>query len=153
VAFGLFDELTASPTEPMPKVFAEARERDARAHLEYLATGDDPTRYHWKVCAMVANIIEVMGELGMVQDTAGLLQDAQQVLKDSADYAIAHGVPPRLVGPEVRAIEVLIDAYADVMEALPHRDFIRAVRETDKRLRGTKRPDDYDANPAKRRKR
>lgn len=148
----LFDELAASPTVPMPKAFAEARLKDARKHLEYLAVGDDPTRYHWVVVATVGNVIEVMVELGMIQDPGGLLQDAQQVLKDCADYALDHGVPPRLVGAEVHAIEALLDAYADVMAALPHRDFIRAIRETDKRARGQKRPGDYDANPAKRKR-
>lgn len=149
--FTLFDEMAASPTDPMPAGFAEARLKDARSHLEYMITGDDPTRYHWKVIATVGNIIEVMDELGMTTDAHGLLQDAQQVLKDVADYSIEHGTPPRLVGAEITAIETLLDAYADVMATMPHRDFIRAVRETDKRMRAP-RPSDYDANPAKRRK-
>lgn len=147
----LFDELAASPTNPMPPEFAEARLKDARAHLDELASGHDPTRYHWKVLATCGNVIETMAELKLIEDPGGLLQDAQQVLKDSADYAVEHGVPPRLVGQEVHAIDALLDAYADIMAAMPHRDFIRAVRETDKRMRAP-RPGDYDANPAKRKK-
>lgn len=150
-AFTLLDELRASPTEPLPAAQRQARVKDARFNLDQLAHGAAPSRYNWKVLATVGNIFEVMLELELVQDPEKLLWRAQNVLKSAAEHAIEHDVLPRLVGVEIEVIASLINAYEEVLEVLPHRDLIRVLRETDKRMR-VRRPGDFDANPAKRKR-
>jgi hypothetical protein len=150
-AFTLLDEIRASKTDPLPLAQRQARVKDARDNLAMLTHGAEPSRFHWRVLATVGNIFEVMLELEMVNDPEGLLWKAQNTLKAAAEYSIEHGVAPRLVGEEAETIASLINAYEEVMAVISHREFIRVLRETDKRMR-VLRPGDYNANPAKRRK-
>jgi hypothetical protein len=146
--YTLLDELRASPTEPMPEATRRARMADIRKHFHELAYGLAPTRREWKVIAVVGNMFETMLRFKMVEDPHGILAAAQSVLIQVAEHALDNSVPVRLVGTEVAIIETLIDAYGDVLEALPHRDIIKVARETNIQMR---KPG-YDANPAKRKK-
>lgn len=151
-AYTLLDEMAASPTEPLPASLREARIKDARFNLDELIHGLTPTSYNWKVLATVGNVLEVMLELKMIQDPGEALLAAQRTLRDAAEYALDHGVAPRLAGAEIEPIATLLNAYEEVLEALPHRDLIRVLRETEKRMR-VRRPGDYDASPRKRKDR
>ena len=150
-AFSLFDEMRASPTEPMPAGERQLNVARAREHLGHLTYGADPNRQNWKVLAVIGNFFQAMLDQKLIQDPDNLLGAAKAVLLASSNYAADHGVMVRLSPPEAAVIENLISAYDDVLAALPHRDFIRAVRAADKRMR-QRLPGDYDANPAKRRK-
>jgi hypothetical protein len=147
-AFSLLDEIRASPEHPMPAAKREDEMRAAQSHLANLAYGAVPTRQNWKVLTTVGNLFQTMLTFGLVKDEDGLLEHAKAVLYSASQHAAKHGVPLRLVGAEVAIMENLLLAYDEVLQALPHRDFVRVCRETDKRMR-VQRPGDYDANPAK----
>jgi hypothetical protein len=148
--YSLLDEMMASATEPLPAAQREERIKDARFHLEELATGTAPTRLNWKTIAMIGNIFNVMTELKMVDDPDNLTTQVQHTLKAVAERAVA-GQALRLGRDEMPVVASLINAYEEVLEVLPHRDLIRALRETEKRVR-VWRPGDFNANPAKHRK-
>jgi hypothetical protein len=150
-AFSLFDEIRASPEHPMPAAERERNVTGARRHLEQLAYGAAPSRLNWKVLATIGNFFQTMLTLDLVKGEDGLLEHAKAVLYSASQHADKHGVPLRLVGVEVAIMENLLQAYDNVLAALPHRDFIRVCRETDKRMR-VQRPGDYDANPARKEK-
>jgi hypothetical protein len=149
--FTLLDELRASPDHPMPERDAARRVAEVRKNLDALAHGTQPDKVNWRLVALAGNILEVMRELDMINDPDDLLADSFGVLRSVAEYATQHGVPPRLVGAEIAIVDGMVQAFADALAGLPHRTVIRAMRETDKRMR-VLRPTDYDANPNKRRK-
>lgn len=151
-SLSLVDEMIASPTAPMPAEDARQRVAAAREHLDALQHAAEPTVMNWRVCAMVGNVIEVMLGLGLVQDDEGLLANAQRVLRAASEHAIAHNVPPRLVGAEVQHVAALVDAFEQVLAEVPHRAMVRVFRETDVLMRrlnqGQRRPGDYVARRA-----
>lgn len=148
-SFSLAEELIASPTNPMPAPDAAERVRVAREHLERLQYAAEPTVMDWRVCAMVGNVIEIMLELGIVQDAQGLLQDAQAALLEASERALNRGAPIRLSGTGIKSLTWLVDSFEDILTLVPHRTMVRAFRETDKRMRalnlGQRRPGDYIA--------
>jgi hypothetical protein len=148
-SYGLVDEMLASPVNPLPAADAADRVRAARASLEALQHATEPAVMDWRVCAMVGNVIEVMLSMELIEDPAGVLADAQGVLRAASEHAIEHNVPPRLVGAEVRAVEALVDAFELVLTTKAHRTMIRVFRETDVLMRrlnqGQRRPGDYVA--------
>lgn len=149
--FTLLDELQASPDQPMPAADAARRVAEVRRNLDALAHGTQPDKVNWRLVALAGNILEVMRELDMIQDPDDLLLDSFGVLRAVAEHATQHGVPPRLVGTEIAIVDGMVQAFEDVLKEMPHRSVIRAMRETDKRMR-VLRPTDYDANPNKRRR-
>jgi hypothetical protein len=147
-AFSLLDEIRASPEHPMPDGERQVNVQAARQHLGQLAYGAAPSRLNWKVLSTIGNFFQTMLTLGMIQDEDGLLDHAKAVLFTASKHAVEHGTMLRLVGAEVAIMENMLEAYDEVLAALPHRDAIRVFRETDKRMR-VRRPGDYDANPEK----
>jgi hypothetical protein len=145
----LVDEMMASPVNPMPEADAADRVAVARLHLANIQTAPVPTVMDWRVCAMVGNVVEVMIELGYIDDPDDLLMDGQAALKDAAERALERTGVIRFTGDELRVVGELIDGFADILGYLPHRKVIRAFRETDKRMRaldaGQRRPADYVA--------
>lgn len=148
-SFTLVDEMMASPTAPMPAADAADRVSVARQHLAEIQTAPAPTVMDWRVCAMVGNVVEVMLELGYIDDPDGLLMDGQAALRYAAERALDRTGVIRFTGDELRAVAELIDGYADILGFLAHRKVIRAFRETEKRMRaldaGQRRPGDYVA--------
>jgi hypothetical protein len=148
-SLSLVDEMLASPVHPLPPADAAERVRAAREHLEQLQHAAEPTVMNWRVCAMVGNVIEVMLTMQLIDDPDRVLANAQGVLRAASEHALAHDVPPRLVGVEASAISDLIDAFEHVLAEVPHRTMIRVFRETDVLMRrlnaGQRRPGDYVA--------
>lgn len=148
-SYTLVDEMLASPSNPMPPADASERVRAAREHLAQIQTAPRPALMDWRVCAMVGNVIEIMLELGVVQDHQGLLPDAQEALKEASERALSTGAPIRLTGRGLTSVTWLIDSFEEILALVPHRTMIRAFRETDKRMRmldrGQRRPGDYIA--------
>lgn len=147
--FTHIDVLLASPTEPMPADEVSRRVAIASHYLDELLTAPAPSVLAWRCCAMVGNVMEVLLDLGVVQDPDALLAEAFQALRVAATRNVSTGAAIRLTGPGIVAVRTLFREYGEILAQLPHRTVINAYRQTERRLRsidaGVKRPGDYVA--------
>ena len=132
--YSLLDEMTASPSQPMRK--------DRRVHqlavmwegLQAIETDPKPNPDHWRVCSDAVNMMETMVEMGVIEDTSGLLLDAVAGLAGAGQRAM-RGDTIRLDGPGIRAVRSVLEDYATVIETLSERTMVRCHRRTEKRIR------------------
>lgn len=132
--YTLLDEMTASPTQPMRK--------DRRVHqltvmwegLQAIETAPAPNTDHWRVCSDAVNMMETMVEMGVIEDSSGLLRDAVGGLALAGKRAM-RGEPIRLDGPGIRAVRAVLEDYATVIETLSERSMVRCHRRTERRIR------------------
>jgi len=147
--YSTWDELMASPTEPMP--IAKRTHQLSRMYegLHAIETADKPTTDDWRVVSDAVNLVETLVlDMKICEDNDGLLDDAIKALAESGRRYTKTGANIRLDAPGIQAVRSVLADYASLLEQLPERTMMRCHRLTEKRLReildGKKTPRDVE---------
>lgn len=130
--YSLVDELMASPADPLP---SEKRTHQLARMWQGLASIErdaEPTKADWKLCSDAVNMVEALVELGVCDDSSGLLDDAAVALGAAGQRSL-DGKPIRLDGPGIQAVRAVLQDYAELIAVLPARVMIRAHRRAERR--------------------
>ena len=145
--YSLIDELSASPTKPMP---ADHRLHQLTRMWQGLAAIEQapaPTTADWRVVSDAVNLMETLVEMGVLQDGQGLLADAVTGMAAAGKRGLQGGVI-RLDKPGMLAVRAILEDYAEAIAILPARVMVRAHRKTESRIReilsGLRRPHDVE---------
>lgn len=131
--YTLFNEMCASPIEPLPAEWQRTQLTSMWDGLAQLETGASPGREDWAVCSDAVNLLETLVMQGEVEDAQGLLSDAITALAEACQRHKA-GQALRLSGLGMQAVRAVLEDYAAVMALLPARTMIRCYRLTEKRI-------------------
>jgi uncharacterized protein YyaL (SSP411 family) len=145
--YNAIDILLASPTDPMP---ADKRRHQLNRMWQGLAaleTAPEPSTDDWRVCSDAVNLLETLVEMGVCQDSSGLLMDAVTALAQAGQrYKKGHAL--RLTGQGMQSVRAVLEDYAEVLEQIPHRTALDAHRRTERRIHeistGKKKPHDVE---------
>ena len=89
--YTLLDELTASPTSPLPEAWRIHQLTKMYESLNQLEQGDSPTPDDWRICSDVVNLVETMVvDMKICQDESGLLMDAITALATAGKRSKAY---------------------------------------------------------------
>jgi hypothetical protein len=157
--YSLIDEMTASPTQPLPEATRRHQLTRMWAGLASIEKADKPTSDDWRVCSDAVNLMETLtstnngwwvdcdGDPVQITDSSGLLQDAITALALSGKRHMT-GTAIRLDAQGIQAIRAVLWDYVSVIEQLPARTMIHCHRLTERRIReilsGKKRPHDIE---------
>jgi len=143
--YSIWDELQASPTEPLPPENIAYTVAGMRLALAAIENDADPGDEHWRTLSDCVNMMEQLQIMGLIADEHGLLLDAVAAMAAAAQRKLQHG-RLRFDGPGVQAMRALVDDYEMVVNALPARTMIRCHRQTTRRIaeirRGKRQPHD-----------
>lgn len=147
--YNVFNELLASPTEPLPQQYRTHQLTRMYEGLHALETADNPSTEDWRVVSDAVNMLETLVvELQVCEDASGLLQDAIRGLAVAGQRNKREGKPIRLDGPGIQAVRAVLASYAELLDLLPARTMYRCHRLTEQRihdiLAGHKRPHDVE---------
>jgi hypothetical protein len=146
ITYTLLDEMTASPTEPMPAVKRTHQLNRMWGGLAALETAPQPTADDWRVCSDAVNLMETLVFMGEVQDPDGLINDCAQALAEAGQRHRSQGTALRLTGPGLQSLRGVLEDYATALAQLPARVMVRCHRLTEKRIaaivRGQKKAHD-----------
>jgi hypothetical protein len=113
--------------------------------LHAIERGQDPAAEDWRMLADAVNLTETLVDMGVLQDSEGLLIDAVQALSEAARRWRDLGAL-RLNARGIAAVRAVMEDYTAALQQLPERTIILAHRATEKRLRqvlkGKTRPGD-----------
>ncbi len=141
-------ELMASATEPMPKAYRISQLTRMWSGLASIETSPKPTANDWRVVSDAVNLLETLIEMGVAEDSTGLLHDATRALAIAGARHLETGAPIRLDGAGIQAVRAVLESYAEILEQIPHRTAIAAHRRTEKRIQeiyeGKRRPHDVE---------
>lgn len=133
--YTLWDELNASPDQPMP---AEKRLHQLTrmwGGLAALETSSQPTVDDWRVCSDAVNLMETLVEMAEVKDPDELVADCAKALAEAGQrYQRGQGL--RLDGAGIRSLRAVLEDYAAALEQLPHRTMVACHRKTERRIYG-----------------
>lgn len=129
----MLDEITASPTTPLP--FSKRDHQLALMHLslEALRTADAPQKGHWEIVADCVNLLETLVEMVEIADEGGWIAEASAELAQAAKRA-REGKALRLTGRGLEAVAEALEGYEMVLNERPARVVIRAHRLTEIRI-------------------
>lgn len=143
--YSIWDELQASPTEPLPAENIAYTVGGMRQALAALELDPEPSKEHWRTLSDCVNMMETLQMMGLIADEHGLLADAVAAMAAAAQRYTQHG-RLRFDGPGVHSMRGLVDDYEMVVNALPARTMIRCHRQTTRRIaeirRGKRQPHD-----------
>lgn len=147
--YTVFDELLASPTEPMPAEYRTHQLTRMYEGLHSLEKADDPSTEDWRVVSDAVNMLETLVvEMKVCDDDSGLLMDAVRALAVAGQRHKREGKPIRLDGPGIQAVRAVLASYSELLEVLPARTMYRCHRLTEQRihaiLAGRTRPHDVE---------
>jgi len=133
LSYSLMDELMASVTQPL----AEQKQRTymSRVRRAYAAlAGAAPSYDAADLCIDVVGMVESLVELGIAADGSGLIQDAQNAVGFTvSQYPEGPALP--LTPEGARAVDAVLEDYAEMMAVLPARTMIHCHRSAEKRRR------------------
>lgn len=145
--YSLLDVMMASPVEPLPDSHRVHQLTRMYGGLHAIETAPEPTTDDWRVCSDAVNLMETLVDMGIVEDSSGLLMDAITALALAGKRHRAGG-PIRLDAPGIKAVRAVLEDYAAVLDQVPARTMLQAHRQTEKRiheiLQGRKRPHDCE---------
>ncbi len=146
--YTLLDELTASPTDPLPEHWRTHQLTKMYQSLNQLEQGENPTPDDWRICSDAVNLVETLVvEMKVCEDANGLLMDAITALAKAGKRSKA-GQGLRLDGEGIVAVRSILRDYAELIDVLPARTMVRCHRLTEKRIQdmldGKKRPHDIE---------
>ena len=143
-----WDVMLADPENPLPKAKRDYQISRMREALKNFTHSPEPTYDDWEMLSDAVNIMEVIFEMGLIEDPQDAIGDAVAALARSGTRAMG-GKPLRLNGPDISLLRGVLEDYEEVMEGLPARTMIMAHRATEKRtqdiLAGKCRPQDVKA--------
>ncbi len=132
--YTLLDEMTASPTEPLPQAWRTHQLTKMYQGLHQLEQGEDPQPNDWRLVSDAINLVETLvQEMKVCEDGSGLLMDAITALA-MAGRRNKEGKTLRLDGAGIVAVRAILQDYSDLIEVLPARVMVRCHRLTEKRL-------------------
>jgi hypothetical protein len=134
VTYTLLDQITASPTHPMPDALRVHQLTRMYGGLRAIEQAEQPQIDDWRVCSDAVNLMETLVQHGHVQDDSGLLIDAVSALAQ-AGRRHRGGDQLRLDGAGIAAVRAVLEDYASAMEQLPHRVMVHCHRATERRIR------------------
>jgi uncharacterized protein YyaL (SSP411 family) len=147
LTYTLLDEMTASPTQPLPEATRTHQLTRMWSGLAAIEKSPAPTADDWRVCSDAVNLMETLVDMYVVQDNSGLLQDAITALALSGKRHMT-GTAIRLDAQGIQAIRAVLEDYASVIEQVSARTMIHCHRLTERRIReilsGKKRPHDIE---------
>lgn len=146
--YTLLDEMTASPTEPLPEAWRVGQLTKMYEALHQLEQGDDPQPDDWRLVSDAVNLVETLVvEMKVCEDANGLLMDAITALAKAGKRSKA-GQDLRLDGEGIVAVRSILRDYAELIDVLPARTMVRCHRLTEKRIQdmldGKRRPHDVE---------
>ena len=136
VTYTLVHELMASPTQPMPVASRTHQLSRMYGGLRAMELDANPTKDDWRVVSDAVNLMETLViNMQLCEDTSGLLNDAVAALAMAGKRHMS-GQNLRLDAKGIQAARAVLEDYASVLEALPHRTMINCHRKTEKRIHG-----------------
>lgn len=127
--------LMASPTQPTPEPQRRHELTVMWAGLASIERAPWPTLDDWRACSDAVNYIETLVlTMRVAEDTSGLLDDASVALA-GAGRRFRGGMALRLDAPGIRAVRAVLEAYEELLQALPERTILEAKRLTERRIR------------------
>lgn len=146
--YTLLDELTASPTEPLPLEWRTYQLTRMYEGLAAMEKAPRPTTDDWRVVSDSINLMETLIETMQVcEDSSGLLMDAITAMAMAGKRNTSGGAI-RLDGAGIHAVRAILEDYAQLIEILPARLMVRCHRLTEKRLHeileGKRKPHDVE---------
>jgi hypothetical protein len=146
--YTLLDELTASPTDPLPSAWRIHQLTKMYDSLHQIEQGESPTPDDWRICSDAVNLVETMVvEMKVCEDNSGLLMDAITAMAMAGRRNLA-GAAIRLDGAGIQAVRAILEDYAALLDVLSARTMIRCHRLTEKRLHdlmdGKRKPHDVE---------
>ena len=133
--YTVFDELLASPIEPMPQAYRTHQLTRMYEGLHSLETADQPSTDDWRVVSDAVNMLETLVvEMKVCEDSSGLLMDAVRGLALAGQRHKRESKAIRLDGPGIQAVRAVLASYAELLEALPARTMYRCHRLTERRI-------------------
>jgi hypothetical protein len=137
--YTLLDEISASPTEPMPAAKQVHQLNRMWGGLAALQTGATPTADDWRVCSDAVNLMETLVLMGEAHDPDGLVDACAQALAQAGRRHKEHGAALRLTASGLNDLRGVLDDYAEALGTLPARVLVRCHRLTEKRIRAIQR--------------
>lgn len=141
--YTLFDEMAASPSAPLPNKSRMHQLTVMWQGLAAMEVGVNPNNNDWRVVSDAVNLMETFvnngpwpdctGAPNDIPDPNGLLQDAVRAMAMAGKRKLAGGAL-RLDGPGIQAVRAVLEDYADLLDALPHRAVVRCHRMTERRM-------------------
>ena len=133
--YTVIDELFASATDPMPVEFRTYQLTRMYEGLHALETADNPTVDAWTVVSDAVNMLETLVmEMQVCEDASGLLAEATQALAAAGLRHRKECKPIRLDGPGIKAVRIVLESYAELLDVLPARTMYKCHRLTERRL-------------------
>lgn len=131
--YTMLDVLMASPTEPIEESKRESQLRKMREAMHNLETAEQPTLIDWERVNDAVMLVEALRDMGMVEDSQGLLDDAMDALGKAGDRSM-NGKTLRLDGQGIQALRGVLEDYAEVLAVIPARTMIAAHRRAETRI-------------------
>lgn len=131
--YTLVHEMMASPTEPVAEHLLAAHLGKVRGARLALQTDASPSPTDWGTLSDAVNMLASLQELGYINDDSGEIIKAKDAMGQAGARHLEGGVL-RLTGPGITTLHLLLDDYSEVVRALSARQFIKAVRHTEKRV-------------------
>ena len=146
--YTLLDEMTASPTEPLPQAWRTHQLTKMYQGLHQLEQGENPQPNDWRLVSDAINLVETLvQEMKVCEDSSGLLMDAITAMA-SAGRRSKEGKALRLDGAGIQAVRAIMSDYAELLDVLPARAMIRCHRLTERRIHdmldGKRKPHDVE---------
>lgn len=127
------DILLASPTDPTPAGKRTHQLSRMWQGLAALETAPAPKADDWRVCSDAVNLLETLVDMGVCDDSSGLLLDAITALAMAGRRRL-QGQALRLSGQGMQAVRAVLEDYASVLDQIPHRTALEAHRATERRI-------------------
>lgn len=132
--FTAMHELMADPINPVSPQLLGGHLARVNAALKSLAEDADPSRDAWRDLSDAVNILESLQVLGYINDEGQEIIKAKDAMGQAGARALEGG-KLRLTGPGIATLRNLLDDYAEIVQALSARQFIKACRTTERRVR------------------
>ena len=131
--YTVWDELMASPSEPMPTARRQHQLTSMYQGLRALELDAMPDKTDWRVCCDAVNLLETLIEQGHMQDPDCLITEATNALAEAAQRS-AKGQRLGLTATGMQAVRSCLESYAVALESLSARVMTAAHRATERRL-------------------
>jgi uncharacterized protein YyaL (SSP411 family) len=132
--YSAMDVLLADPVKPYPQEFQRHQLTRMYGGLRAIETSPAPSTDDWRVCSDAVNLMETLVNMGIVEDSSGLLSDAVTALAMAGKRYETNGVI-RFDAKGIQSVRAVLEDYASVLAVLPHRTMMQCHRATELRIR------------------
>lgn len=142
--YTMFDEIAASPTQPLPLLKRDYQLGLIQTAIEAMRTAEAPNRNHWDAICDCVNLLETLVREDEINDDGGWIAEASREMALAAKRH-REGKVLRLTGTGLQAVMNAFEGYEMAVNSLPARTIVRTHRLTEihvrdilagKRLRG-----------------